>query len=315
MEDQHARDLDAFNRQSTVSVLDLRTLASLFLLVPKMGYQHLKTGVSHAWRRRHARIRGPSDPVILTDSTAYRKLPARPFHQDIARLRALASTTRSRLLSGVTKKTGPILGPRPVQTVNRQPLARQHGKAALVLTPRFPAAPENQQTGIDADIEAPLPIAPPLPLSIPSLQASLARIISQGRETIRRSRTVETSVLNVGTLNGAKIPESLQRVSSTRSRNVPSIHVASTSVHPMRNASPTKLQGQFGIQERTDSLASASPQSISTGQSLATLHIDGGLLGRWVAKTLEREVTRPCSGITAVDPRITPGWAGPSSGI
>jgi len=47
----------------------------------------------------------------------------------------------------------------------------------------------------------------------------------------------------------------------------------------------------------------------------ADLYIDGAVLGRWVTRHLERQLIRPPSGIAAVDPRLTPGWAGPATGF
>ncbi len=42
----------------------------------------------------------------------------------------------------------------------------------------------------------------------------------------------------------------------------------------------------------------------------AELHLDGALLGRWVTRYIERQVTRPQSGATGFDPRMTPSWVG-----
>jgi hypothetical protein len=42
----------------------------------------------------------------------------------------------------------------------------------------------------------------------------------------------------------------------------------------------------------------------------AELHLDGAVLGRWVTRHLERQVTRPQAGATGFDPRMTPSWAG-----
>lgn len=55
-------------------------------------------------------------------------------------------------------------------------------------------------------------------------------------------------------------------------------------------------------------LSSARPsgtQSV-TGQ----LILDGSQLGRWIADTLSTAVSRPASGMTGFDPRMTPGWPG-----
>ena len=40
------------------------------------------------------------------------------------------------------------------------------------------------------------------------------------------------------------------------------------------------------------------------------LEVDGALLGRFVAELLGREAGRPASGMTGVDPLVSPGWPG-----
>ena len=45
------------------------------------------------------------------------------------------------------------------------------------------------------------------------------------------------------------------------------------------------------------------------------LYLDGDALGQWVSCYLEEQINRPHRGITAVDPRLTPTWAGPSDGL
>ena len=47
----------------------------------------------------------------------------------------------------------------------------------------------------------------------------------------------------------------------------------------------------------------------------ADICLDGAVLGRWVMRYLEQQVIRPHGGITAVDPRLTPTWAGPPTGM
>ncbi len=42
------------------------------------------------------------------------------------------------------------------------------------------------------------------------------------------------------------------------------------------------------------------------------LYLESSILRRWLFQSLDREVVRPRSGIIAVDPRVTPPWAGPS---
>jgi hypothetical protein len=42
------------------------------------------------------------------------------------------------------------------------------------------------------------------------------------------------------------------------------------------------------------------------------LYLDGPILGRWLTQQLDHELVRPRAGISAVDPRITPSWGGPS---
>jgi len=57
------------------------------------------------------------------------------------------------------------------------------------------------------------------------------------------------------------------------------------------------------------------PETAAPQPTQADLYIDGAVLGRWVTRHLERQLVRPPSGIAAVDPRLTPGWAGPATGF
>jgi hypothetical protein len=42
----------------------------------------------------------------------------------------------------------------------------------------------------------------------------------------------------------------------------------------------------------------------------AELHLDGAVVGRWITRYLERQITRPQAGATGFDQRMTPSWPG-----
>jgi len=48
---------------------------------------------------------------------------------------------------------------------------------------------------------------------------------------------------------------------------------------------------------------------------VAEIHMDGHVLGRFVTDHLARAATRPPAGGTGFDPRLSPAWPGPASGL
>jgi hypothetical protein len=61
----------------------------------------------------------------------------------------------------------------------------------------------------------------------------------------------------------------------------------------------------------------ASDRNPTTSQPVAiegSVFLDGVALGNWVTSHLENEVSGPPNGMTAVDSRMTPTWAGLSTG-
>lgn len=77
--------------------------------------------------------------------------------------------------------------------------------------------------------------------------------------------------------------------------------------------------GSAAPQTRTYSAESQAPTAplishaaSSDGSATAgTLYLDGSVLGRWVSSHVERELTRPNPGTTALDGRIIAPWPGP----
>jgi len=83
-------------------------------------------------------------------------------------------------------------------------------------------------------------------------------------------------------------------------------------VAPMRSAGPTPRTYGGGA-ERWSTAGNGFAQG---GMSNSTeIHLDGGVLGRWIVRYLGELVTQPHAGITAVDPRLTPTWAGSPIGM
>jgi len=82
--------------------------------------------------------------------------------------------------------------------------------------------------------------------------------------------------------------------------------------------SPTPKSRAAPPQDAQDDRRSVEPPPLPDAApqlAQADLYIDGAVLGRWVTRHLERQLIRPPSGIAAVDPRLTPGWAGPATGF
>ena len=52
----------------------------------------------------------------------------------------------------------------------------------------------------------------------------------------------------------------------------------------------------------------------ASGSIPGTIYIEGSQLGRWVVDYLSRQAARPATGITGIDPRITPTFPGAPSG-
>jgi hypothetical protein len=40
------------------------------------------------------------------------------------------------------------------------------------------------------------------------------------------------------------------------------------------------------------------------------IYLEGAVIGRWFTERMTREASRPTTGSTAFDPRLTPAWPG-----
>jgi hypothetical protein len=74
---------------------------------------------------------------------------------------------------------------------------------------------------------------------------------------------------------------------------------------PSMQASQDRLAGR-GLKQT---------QSAASSGIASNVYLDGAALGRWVTAYLEEQVSGPHAGITAVDPRLGPTFAGPPVGM
>lgn len=78
-----------------------------------------------------------------------------------------------------------------------------------------------------------------------------------------------------------------------------------------RPFAPLQQRPQTGIENRIVSHM----QNTSATSVASNIYLDGSALGRWMTAYFEEQVNRPHAGITAVDPRLGPMFAGPSVGM
>lgn len=66
---------------------------------------------------------------------------------------------------------------------------------------------------------------------------------------------------------------------------------------------------------RTEQDRSTTPQrNTPASRDGGDIYLEGSVIGRWLADSLARAASRPASGSTGFDPRVSPVWPGPSIG-
>jgi hypothetical protein len=78
-----------------------------------------------------------------------------------------------------------------------------------------------------------------------------------------------------------------------------------------RPFAPLQQRPQNGIENRSVSRM----QNTARSSIASNIYLDGNALGRWMTAYFEEQVNRPHAGITAVDPRLGPMFAGPPIGM
>lgn len=96
---------------------------------------------------------------------------------------------------------------------------------------------------------------------------------------------------------------------------------------PAANRLPMAPMAPVAAQQRTFSMSMQPNQvepmsekhdgggSAEENGRISTFYLDGAAMGRWMTGFLEGEVNRPHAGMTAVDPRLSPTFAGPPIGL
>jgi hypothetical protein len=84
---------------------------------------------------------------------------------------------------------------------------------------------------------------------------------------------------------------------------------------PLAHAAPLHVQAALvpeklikSVEQRQEATGAGAEDPVHP--AYAELHMDGAVLGRWITRYLERQVTRPQVGSTGFDQRMTPSWPG-----
>jgi hypothetical protein len=177
-----------------------------------------------------------------------------------------------------------------------------YGAFARELSPAFPSSLPGPKSVRSQDTsQATLP-----PLLPQSLVVVPPRAEPQRRETA--TEPMRVSPATIALPSAAPAPPSAgshhterHRIESVIAAPVPSIAPVGATTAPERMARP---------------LPSVAPQQSRAAPppAKAELILDGASLGRWMDQRLARAVSRPPSGVTGFDPRLTPVWSGASIG-
>ncbi len=79
---------------------------------------------------------------------------------------------------------------------------------------------------------------------------------------------------------------------------------------PVSMAPPPRVERPRPMSRPADPKSNAAESQVKGGD----IYLEGAVLGRWLADRLARAVSRPASGTTAFDPRVSPTWPGPAIG-
>ena len=212
------------------------------------------------------------------------------------------SETRSHSQTSSSKITRAPFNHLPARQVASQAAIPQYGRMSMRMVKSSQVASPARPRTINAASAAEVVKQPGFPLMktpqstqfhtmldpAPQLKAGFAPVRSGSSVTGFAGRPPETSIR----------PAVLRRQlpsDQAKSTNFDADHYIASNFADRQEAVSTEL----GASELSDHQPQRAP-------SASTLHLDGAALGRWAIQHLTRTLGKPTTGMTGVDPRITP---------